>query len=575
MRTGRMGMKEGRLSPPIRGNHPPSGAGRWRNVTTGKWSFQGAGAGGAGAGGCGCRRRRVRADFSGGEISSPGGAQSRREADRRLVNRPGLPGAVRPSRSWRPGARRPRRNPRRRAARPDRSPPAHRAFDQCRLEPRRPGPALHPQRRAPMRRGDDPAIGRRRRLRRTHDTGLARAPRRPPRRVVDWTIPSTGKVTQVTIGTDPGRDHHPGRERSQYSGMKFPFLENFAPGARMDRLLPRNRGHGIDGDDCLRSNTGSGALRRRCVFSIPHAALADFARCRERIPLLPTICGTRLTAMRRTRYEVARVRPPFDARRGPGPADVRDPPRADPVERDVARFIADGKPFALFVRVVDVRQVDRDPRGESFSRKRDASNRTGLQRDFLDRDVETGADAAHVDKASVTCSTSSRTSSPTGTLVSTARTSASQERSDALVHVAHLMRIGRRGEQGIVDVPRDVLRRPPDDHLVPPLAPLDGRTRGRSQLLPNARRYRDPALRRDSGFDPFHPGSFPTRTCRRSSCARPVAHRPDDGRWTRSHTPARPARKPARASPATGNWRDRDGSPQTQRTGGQDGPVPG
>ena len=37
---------------------------------------------------------------------------------------------------------------------------------------------------------------------------------RPPRRVVDWTIPSTGMTTQVTIGIDPGWDHHPGRERS-------------------------------------------------------------------------------------------------------------------------------------------------------------------------------------------------------------------------------------------------------------------------------------------------------------------------------------------------------------------------
>ena len=38
---------------------------------------------------------------------------------------------------------------------------------------------------------------------------------RPPRRVVEWTIPSTGMTTQVTIGIDPGWDYHPGRERSE------------------------------------------------------------------------------------------------------------------------------------------------------------------------------------------------------------------------------------------------------------------------------------------------------------------------------------------------------------------------
>ena len=89
--------------------------------------------------------------------------------------------------------------------------------------------------------------------------------------------------------------------------------------------------------------------------------------------------------------------------------------------------------------------------------------------------------------------------------MSTARVSASHERSNTLVHVAGATCIGWRGEQGIVDVPRGVLRRPPDDHFVSPSAPLDGRARGRFQLVPNARRYRDPALRSDSGFDPFHP----------------------------------------------------------------------
>ena len=100
---------------------------------------------------------------------------------------------------------------------------------------------------------------------------------------------------------------------------------------------------------------------------------------------------------------------------------------------------------------------------------------------------------------------SSRTSGLTRTLVSTARVPASHERSNTLVHVAGATCIGWRGEQGIVDVPRGVLRRPPDDHFVSPFAPLDGRARSRSQLVPNARRYRDPALRSDSGFDPFHP----------------------------------------------------------------------
>ena len=38
---------------------------------------------------------------------------------------------------------------------------------------------------------------------------------RPPRRVVDWTIPSTGLTTQVTVGIDPDWDYHPGRDRSQ------------------------------------------------------------------------------------------------------------------------------------------------------------------------------------------------------------------------------------------------------------------------------------------------------------------------------------------------------------------------
>ena len=98
--------------------------------------------------------------------------------------------------------------------------------------------------------------------------------------------------------------------------------------------------------------------------------------------------------------------------------------------------------------------------------------------------------------------------------VSTARMSASHERSNTLVHVARATCIGWRGEQGIVDVPRGMLRRPPDDHFVSPFAPLDGRAGGRSQLLPNARRYRDPALRSDSGE--VIPDSI--RSIRNSSC---------------------------------------------------------
>ena len=47
---------------------------------------------------------------------------------------------------------------------------------------------------------------------------------RPPRRVVDWTIPSTGMTTQVTIGIDPGWDHHPGRERPQ--GVRHAFSQH-------------------------------------------------------------------------------------------------------------------------------------------------------------------------------------------------------------------------------------------------------------------------------------------------------------------------------------------------------------
>ena len=125
-------------------------------------------------------------------------------------------------------------------------------------------------------------------------------------------------------------------------------------------------------------------------------------------------------------------------------------------------------------------------------------------------DIRWEIHAPEATKASATSawSASSRTSSLTRTLVSTARMSASQVRSDALVHVVRPMRIGRRGKQGIMDIPRGVLRRPPDDHLIAPLVPLDGRTRGQSQLLPNARRYRYLALRRDSGFGPFHPGSL-------------------------------------------------------------------
>ena len=52
---------------------------------------------------------------------------------------------------------------------------------------------------------------------------------RPPRRVVDWKIPSTGMMTQVTIGIDPGWDYHPGRERSH--GVREAFNQY------LDRLL--------------------------------------------------------------------------------------------------------------------------------------------------------------------------------------------------------------------------------------------------------------------------------------------------------------------------------------------------
>ena len=47
---------------------------------------------------------------------------------------------------------------------------------------------------------------------------------RPPRRVVDWTIPSTGVRTQVTIGIDPGWDHHPGRERPH--GVRYAWSQH-------------------------------------------------------------------------------------------------------------------------------------------------------------------------------------------------------------------------------------------------------------------------------------------------------------------------------------------------------------
>lgn len=47
---------------------------------------------------------------------------------------------------------------------------------------------------------------------------------RPPRRVVDWTIPSTGKTTRVTIGIDPGWDYHPGRERP--AGVRYAFNQH-------------------------------------------------------------------------------------------------------------------------------------------------------------------------------------------------------------------------------------------------------------------------------------------------------------------------------------------------------------
>ena len=76
--------------------------------------------------------------------------------------------------------------------------------------------------------------------------------------------------------------------------------------------------------------------------------------------------------------------------------------------------------------------------------------------------------------------------------------------SNAFIHVGDAPALWGRIEHRLVNVPRRVLRRPPDDYLASDLAPLDLRAGRQSEPPSNARPHRHPPLGGDLRFDSFH-----------------------------------------------------------------------
>ena len=164
---------------------------------------------------------------------------------------------------------------------------------------------------------------------------------------------------------------------------------------------------------------------------------------------------------------------------------------------------------------------------------------------------DTHAPCATNASAFSTCAGSSLTINRTRTLASTARMPVPRPGSDSLIHLGNWPRFSRRTKHRLVDVPRRVLRRPPDDHFTPILAPLDLRPWRQSKPGADARRHRYLPLGGDLRFDSFHLSPLSPIPCPLIVASTTVARR-DAGRTNVSSLTDREWVAPLRtASPVT------------------------
>ena len=126
---------------------------------------------------------------------------------------------------------------------------------------------------------------------------------------------------------------------------------------------------------------------------------------------------------------------------------------------------------------------------------------------------DTHAPCATNASAFSTCAGSSLTISRTRTLVSIARMRAPRPGPNACIHVGDAPAVRRHIEHGLVNVPRRVLRRPPDDDFVPEFAPLDLRTGRQPKAASDARRHRYLTLGGDLRLDSLHCSTLFPNSC--------------------------------------------------------------